>query len=190
MKVGTISKEVEERKTRVELEGLTPDELIKARTGYGDIQDVRQSINDEIISAAAGGRTLSPPGHAQSQRVMRPLTAESNSLKRDSTTQKKFKMLKELARLNQELRLQKPYAPKDQEKRLTEDRAWSAHTRGQGGFLKRGHGVGGGNVPSAGYGKSKDRRQMRSSSDNARSGSPNQRKGIRALIVDHLKSQL
>jgi len=82
-------------------------------------------------------------------------------------------MLKELARLNQELRVQKPYAPKDQEKRLTDDRAWSAHTRGQGGFLKRGHGVGGGNVPTAGYGKSKDRRNLRSSSDNARSGSPN-----------------
>jgi hypothetical protein len=41
MKVGVISKEVEERKTRVELEGFTPDELIKARTGYGDMQDVR-----------------------------------------------------------------------------------------------------------------------------------------------------
>jgi hypothetical protein len=80
MKVGTISKEVEERKTRVELEGLTADELIKARTGYGDIQDVRQSIQDEMLN---GGRTLSPP--TQSQRVMRPLTAESNSLKRDST---------------------------------------------------------------------------------------------------------
>ena len=41
LKVGTISKEVEERKQNVELEGLTPDELIKARTGYGDIQEVR-----------------------------------------------------------------------------------------------------------------------------------------------------
>lgn len=56
--------------------------------------------------------------------------------------------------------------------------------------MKRGHGVGGGNVPSAGYGKNKDRRNARASSDNARSGSPNQKKGIRALIVDHLKSQI
>jgi len=126
LKVGTISKEVEERKQNVELEGLTPDELIKARTGYGDIQEVRQSIMDEMT----GQRTLSPPGPGQSQRVMRPLTAESNSLKRDSTPQKKFKMLKELARLNQELRVQKPYAPKDQEKRLMEDKAWSSHARG------------------------------------------------------------
>jgi hypothetical protein len=59
LKVGTISKEVEERKQNVELEGLTPDELIKARTGYGDIQEVRQSIMDEMT----GQRTLSPPGH-------------------------------------------------------------------------------------------------------------------------------
>ncbi len=56
--------------------------------------------------------------------------------------------------------------------------------------MKRGHGVGGGNVPTAGYGKSKDRKNLRSSSDKARSGSPNQKKGIRALIVDHLKSQI
>jgi len=44
MKVGSISKGVEEGKTKVELDGLTPDELIKARTGYGDIGDVRRSI--------------------------------------------------------------------------------------------------------------------------------------------------
>lgn len=102
-------------------------------------------------------------------------------------------MLKELARLNQELRVQKPYNPttKDHEKRLAEDRAWSANTRGQGGFLKRGGGVGGGNVPSTNYGRVKQSRQgFRSSSDNARSGSPNHKKGIRALIVDHLKSQI
>jgi hypothetical protein len=41
----------------------------------------------------------------ENQRVMRPLTAESNSLKREASPQKKFKMLKELARLNQELRV-------------------------------------------------------------------------------------
>jgi hypothetical protein len=41
MKVQVISKGVEEGKQRVELEGMSPDELIKARTGYGDIQDVR-----------------------------------------------------------------------------------------------------------------------------------------------------
>ena len=33
-----------------------------------------------------------------------------------SHTPKKFKMLKELARLNQELRVQKPYSPSQQEK--------------------------------------------------------------------------
>ena len=41
MKVKVISKEVEDRKTNIELEGLNPDELIKARTGYGDMQEVR-----------------------------------------------------------------------------------------------------------------------------------------------------
>jgi hypothetical protein len=101
-------------------------------------------------------------------------------------------MLKELARLNQELRVQKPYNPstKDQEKRLKEDRAWSAHNNGA--FLKRGGGVGGGNVPSTTYGRIKSNRQGggRNNSDNARSGSPGQKKGIRALIVDHLKSQI
>jgi hypothetical protein len=82
MKVSTISKEVEERKTRVELEGLTPDELIKARTGYGDIQQVRQSIHEEMVGDR---RTLSPPQASGTHRVMRPLTADSNSLKRAST---------------------------------------------------------------------------------------------------------
>jgi hypothetical protein len=58
---------------------------------------------------------------------MRPLTAEANEIKRSASQQpKKFKMLKELARLNQELRVQKPYAPSAQEKRLQEDRNWSA----------------------------------------------------------------
>ncbi len=40
-KVTFISREVEERKQNVELEGLDPDEIIKARTGYGGIQEVR-----------------------------------------------------------------------------------------------------------------------------------------------------
>lgn len=56
--------------------------------------------------------------------------------------------------------------------------------------MKRGDGVGGGNVPSAGYGKPQERKNIRSSSDNARNGSPSQPKGIRALIVDHLKSKI
>jgi len=56
--------------------------------------------------------------------------------------------------------------------------------------LKRGGGVGGGNVPTAGYGKPQERKNIRSSSDNARNGSPSQPKGIRALIVDHLKSKI
>jgi hypothetical protein len=110
MKVQSVSKGVEEGKQRVELEGLSPDELIRARTGYTGMQDVRQSIVEEI----AKGNTMSPSGvmlESTSQRVMRPLTADSNSLKRASTPQKKFKMLKELARLNQELRVQKPYNP-------------------------------------------------------------------------------
>jgi hypothetical protein len=68
------------------------------------MQDVRKSIVEEI----AKGNTMQ---ESTSQRVMRPLTADSNSLKRASTPQKKFKMLKELARLNQELRVQKPYNP-------------------------------------------------------------------------------
>jgi len=83
---------------------------------------------------------------------MRPLTAESNEMKRSVSQQpKKFKMLKELARLNQELRVQKPYAPSALEKQLQEDKNWSAITRGQG-FLKRGNGIGGGNIPGGGYG--------------------------------------
>jgi hypothetical protein len=92
-------------------------------------------------------------------------------------------MLKELARLNQELRVQKPYAPSAQEKRLEEDRNWSAAQRGQG-FLKRGGGVGGGNLPDMGFGKVKN---QRSPSDKSKSHG---RKGIRDLIIDHLKSNI
>lgn len=101
MKVKVISKEVEERKQNVELEGLSPDELIKARTGYGDVQEVRQQIMNEV---AAAGDTGSPLQGSHG-RIMRPLTADSNSLKRETSPKKKFKMLKELARLNQELRV-------------------------------------------------------------------------------------
>ncbi len=75
---------------------------------------------------------------------MRPQTAESNQLK--SSAPKKFKMLKELARLNQELRVQKPYAPSEKEKKIIEqNRSWSAQRSGN--FLKKGGGVGGGNIP-------------------------------------------
>jgi hypothetical protein len=56
------------------------------------MQEVRQSIMDEVANS------LSPM--RETQKFMRPLTADSNSLKREVSPQKKFKMLKELARLN------------------------------------------------------------------------------------------
>lgn len=65
-----------------------------------------------------------------------------------------------------------------------QDRMFSANARGQK-FLKRGGGVGGGNVPSLDYGSRKhDRKSIRSSSDQTRGA----KKGIRELIVDHLKN--
>jgi hypothetical protein len=93
-----MNKELEGKKQNQELRGLSPDELIKARTGYGDLNDIRQGILEEAE------RSTSP-----NRKTMRPLTSESNSMK--SSVPQKFKMLKELARLNQELRVQKPYVP-------------------------------------------------------------------------------
>lgn len=109
-----ITAELDKGKRNEELRGLSPDDLIRARTGYNDLDDVKNSIHQEVLEKSP-------------QRVMRPLTAEANEIKRSASQQpKKFKMLKELARLNQELRVQKPYAPSAQEKRLQEDRNWSA----------------------------------------------------------------
>ena len=100
--VKCINKELESKKQNQELRGLSPDELIKARTGYGDMDDLRQGILNEVQQSAS----------PDLMRVVRPQTAESNSLK--GSVPKKFKMLKELARLNQELRVQKPYVPSAQ----------------------------------------------------------------------------
>lgn len=46
--VKCINKELESKKQNQELRGLSPDELIKARTGYGDMDDLRQGILNEV----------------------------------------------------------------------------------------------------------------------------------------------
>jgi hypothetical protein len=79
--VQAVSQGVEEGKQRVELDGMSPDELIKARTGYADIQDVRRSIADEINKSASPDNR----GITGTQRAMRPMTADSNSLKREAS---------------------------------------------------------------------------------------------------------
>ena len=84
---------------------------------------------------------------------------------------KKFKMLKELARLNQELRVQRPLSPKDQ-KMLQEQENWSGAVRGQQ-FLKRGLGTGGGHIPGV------EIQKGRLNTDNI------QRASIKELIMQH-----
>jgi hypothetical protein len=39
-----ITAELDQRKRNEELRGLSPEDLIRARTGYNDLEDVRQSI--------------------------------------------------------------------------------------------------------------------------------------------------
>ena len=94
-----ITAELDQRKRNEELRGLSPEDLIRARTGYNDLEDVRQSILQEVHDGGAegAGSAVSPA----KKRLMRPLTAEANEMKRSASQQpKKFKMLKELARLN------------------------------------------------------------------------------------------
>jgi hypothetical protein len=38
--VKTINDQLEAKKTNQELRGLSPDQLIKARTGYGDLDEI------------------------------------------------------------------------------------------------------------------------------------------------------
>ena len=103
------------------------------------MEDVRQQILNEVENPTDDQKSIT--------KVQRPLTADS--LQPRSSPPKKFKMLKELARLNQELRVQKPYHPTPEErKRLEEDRSQSAHSRSGKSFLKRGGGIGGGNMPT------------------------------------------
>ena len=63
---------------------------------------------------------------------------------------KKFKMLKELARLNGELRTKKPYSPTPEEKQKEYESNWTGAVRSSS-YLKRKEGIGGGNIP--GYSK-------------------------------------
>jgi len=59
-------------------------------------------------------------------------------------------MLKELARLNGELRIKKPYSPTAEEKKKQLDSNWAALNRGST-YLRRGHGIGGGHIPGYSY---------------------------------------
>lgn len=102
--VKTINDDLEGKKTNQELRGLSPDQLIKARTGFGDMEELRQSILDE----AEKGTSLERKGASLERR------SESHAT---LSPPKKFRMLKELSRLNQELRVQKPYQPSLEEKR-------------------------------------------------------------------------
>ena len=63
-----------------------------------------------------------------------------------SGSQKKFKMLRELARLNGELRTKKAYTPTEEEKKKDFESNWAGVVRGDQ-YLKKGEGVGGGNIP-------------------------------------------
>jgi hypothetical protein len=67
-----ITAELDQRKRNEELRGLSPEDLIRARTGYNDLEDVRQSILQDV----EGG------GASPNKRVMRPMTAEANEMKR------------------------------------------------------------------------------------------------------------
>ena len=88
-------------------------------------------------------------------------------------------MLRELARLNQELRVKKPYSPTEQEKKLLSlEQNWTAASRGQQ-FLKKGNGIGGGNIP----GTSSERQKNKFSTHIL------QRQSIKDLIMDHLKGK-
>ena len=102
-----INDEIEERKKNQDLHGLNPDEIIQARTGYADVDDVRKQVLQEAEQDFQDKTT--------NQR--RPITAELRRSRADTGGSKppgkKFKMLKELARLNQELRVQRPLSPKD-----------------------------------------------------------------------------
>lgn len=164
LQVKVINEDLEGKKTNQELRGLSPDQLIKARTGFGDMEELRQSILEEAEK---------PTGHSEERK--RPQTADASR-----TPPKKFKMLRELARLNQELRVQKPYQPTLEEKRRQE-RGLSAAARSGKQFLKRGGGIGGGNMPAMDIVKSSKQERPRSSQP---------KKGIRELIIDHLKGKI
>jgi len=69
--VNFITAELDQRKRNEELRGLSPEDLIRARTGYNDLEDVRQSILQDVASP--------------SKRVMRPVTAEANEIKRSAS---------------------------------------------------------------------------------------------------------
>ena len=70
--VNFITAELDQRKRNEELRGLSPEDLIRARTGYNDLEDVRQSILQDV-------------GGSPSKRVMRPVTAEANEIKRSAS---------------------------------------------------------------------------------------------------------
>lgn len=89
-------------------------------------------------------------------------------------------MLRELARLNQELRVRKPYSPSAEEKKLLQlNQNWSAATRGQQ-FLKRGGGTGGGHIP----GYSSEKQSGKLNTHNI------QRQSIKELIKDAMKNKI
>ncbi len=70
------------RKRNEELRGLSPEDLIHARTGYNDLEDVRQSILQEVQDAGGNASGLGSSLSPTKARVMRPLTAEANEMKR------------------------------------------------------------------------------------------------------------
>ncbi len=45
--LGKIFNDMENKKAQPELEGLSSEELIKTRTGYGNVDEVRKQILDE-----------------------------------------------------------------------------------------------------------------------------------------------
>ncbi|CDW71424.1 UNKNOWN [Stylonychia lemnae] len=159
-----INKEIEEKKKNEELHGLNPDEIIQARTGYANMDDVRKQVLQEAQD------------DIDNKDKPRPRTAGSQARQGQPS---KFKMLRELARLNQELRVQKPYSPTSQERKLLAlEQNWSAAQRANQ-FLKRGVGTGGGHIP----GESNERKVGKLNTHNL------QRQSIRDLIIQSMKNK-
>ena len=129
-----INNEMEGKKTNEELKGLDPDELITAKTGYEGVNDVRRQILEEAKE-----------GFNNSKSRIRPQTASVDQ--RKNRHNKDFKMLRELAKLNSDLRGNKPFSPpsRDKEPKIT-DANWTAAARGMN-YIKKGHGTGGGHLP-------------------------------------------
>jgi len=111
------------------------------------MDDVRSKILDEAVEE-------------QEKADLFPILASNE--KNLPAKGKKFKLMRELARLNQELRVTRPYSPEKDGHRDDPGVNWSAKQRGKE-FVKKGLGTGGGHIP----GVDKFGKNPRSTSQNA-----------------------